>query len=225
MILKKNKSKDQESKRGLYFQIGLVVSFGLALVAFEWATEEIEYEQFASMDIAEFDAEIDPRVTLRKEEKKIVPKVPDFVFVPDDTEITDEEIDIDLEFDEQDEIQFVFEEVEEVCEDCEDIPFVKVEDMPLFRNGGLAKFHKYIQSKVRYPEAAIEMGIQGRVDVTFVIDEKGNLTNPTVIRSVAPILDQEVIMALKSAPKWKPGKQAGRSVKVLFSMPITFKLN
>lgn len=111
-------------------------------------------------------------------------------------------------------------------EEEEDVEvFYIVETMPQFQGEGIEAFRAYIQKNVTYPQLALENGISGIVYVSFVINRRGELTNISILRSVDPSLDEEVIRALKAAPKWEPGKQRGKPVNVSFSIPIRFILN
>lgn len=103
-------------------------------------------------------------------------------------------------------------------EDDEEEIFVLVEQMPELI-GGLAS----VQSRIRYPEVARLAGIEGRVVVQFVIDERGNVNDPVIIRGIGGGCDEEALRAIKDA-KFIPGMQRGRPVKVRYSMPITFSL-
>ena len=81
-----------------------------------------------------------------------------------------------------------------------------------------------IQGKIKYPEIAILAGIEGRVMVTFVIDEEGNVLNPVVVRGIGGGCDEAAVEAVRKA-KFIPGMQRGRPVRVQFTLPVTFKLN
>ena len=98
-----------------------------------------------------------------------------------------------------------------------------VEQMPQFP-GGQAAMMKFIADSLRYPSVACENGIEGRVIVKFVVDCKGNIVNPLVVRSVDPLLDREAIRLVKLMPKWIPGRQNGKPVNVVCLVPIRFKL-
>ena len=98
-----------------------------------------------------------------------------------------------------------------------------VEQMPQFP-GGPAAMIKFIADSLRYPSVACENRIEGRVVVRFVVDCKGNIVNPLVVRSVDPLLDREAIRLVKSMPKWIPGRQNGKPVCVIYNVPIRFKL-
>lgn len=100
---------------------------------------------------------------------------------------------------------------------------IAVEKMPQFPNGdkGLMEF---VQSNLRYPKDAAQFKIQGTVVVRFTVDEKGNVTNPTVIRSVHQLLDSEALRVVKLLPEWKPGTSDGEPVKVYYTLPMMFRL-
>jgi len=107
---------------------------------------------------------------------------------------------------------------------AEDMIFVVVEDMPTFRGSDVNKFREWVQSNVNYPRIAAENGIQGKVFVMFVVDEKGQITQPEIMRGVDPSLDDEVIRIVSSSPIWSPGLQKGIPVKVRFSITVNFQL-
>jgi len=97
-----------------------------------------------------------------------------------------------------------------------------VEEKPIFGLGGDNEFRRWISENIIYPQLPLENGIQGRVLVQFVVERDGNLSNFTIVRSVDPELDNEAIRVLKLSPKWNPGKQQGRPVRVGYTFPITF---
>jgi protein TonB len=96
--------------------------------------------------------------------------------------------------------------------------------MPGFGGGDNTKFREYIQKNLKYPDVAAENGIQGRVFVSFVVEADGKVTNVKVVRSVDPALDREAVRVVESSPKWKPGRQRGKPVRVSFTFPIIFVL-
>jgi protein TonB len=83
---------------------------------------------------------------------------------------------------------------------------------------------QYLANAVKYPVIAQENGIKGKVYVSFVVDETGNIASVDLLRGVDVSLDNEALRVVRSLPKWKPGKQGGKPVKVLFSVPIQFEL-
>lgn len=102
-------------------------------------------------------------------------------------------------------------------------PFVVVEEMPEFP-GGEKVLKAFVDATMKYPEIALENGIEGQVYVNFVVAKDGSVTNAKVIRGVDPSLDKEAKRIVESMPKWKPGKQNGENVEVAFTVPINFKL-
>ena len=113
---------------------------------------------------------------------------------------------------------------EEVIEVEESKPvFTIVEEMPSFP-GGEAERNKFLAENIVYPQQATENGIQGTVYVSFVVDSKGNVTDVKILRGIGGGCDEEALRVVKMMPAWHPGKQNGKLVRVLFNMPIYFKL-
>lgn len=102
--------------------------------------------------------------------------------------------------------------------------FNVVEHMPEFP-GGMGELMKYLSMNVRYPEAAHKAGTQGRVMVSFIVETDGTISNAHVQKGVSEELDQEALRVIKSMPKWKPGMQSGKAVRVKYTIPISFRLN
>jgi periplasmic protein TonB len=117
----------------------------------------------------------------------------------------------------------VEEKKDKVVEEVEQV-FVVVEENATFMGGDLESFRAWILEHLKYPESAAEMGIEGKVILSFVINSKGTVENTKVLRGVDPALDQEAIRVIQSSPKWVPGKQGGKAVKQQFTIPIAFKL-
>ncbi|MFA5971091.1 MAG: energy transducer TonB [Lentimicrobiaceae bacterium] len=113
-------------------------------------------------------------------------------------------------------------EVIEVPEEKKEI-FTIVEEMPSYP-GGEAERNKFLADNIVYPQQATENGIQGTVYVSFVVDSKGNVTDVKILRGIGGGCDEEALRVVKMMPKWHPGKQNGKQVRVLFNMPIYFKL-
>mgnify|MGYP002233949735 CR=1 FL=1 len=98
-----------------------------------------------------------------------------------------------------------------------------IDQMPEFP-GGSAELLKYLSTHIKYPTMSQEMGSQGRVIVQFVVDKDGSITNPTVVRGVDAYLDKEAIRVISGMPKWKPGVQNGKKVRVKYTVPVMFRL-
>ena len=99
-----------------------------------------------------------------------------------------------------------------------------VEEMPEFV-GGMTAMMKYLQTNLKYPEDAIRQKLGGRVMVQFVVETDGTISNVRVAKTVFPSLDNEAVRVVKAMPKWKPGKENGRTVRVNFTLPIVFNIN
>ena len=104
-----------------------------------------------------------------------------------------------------------------------DTPFLIVEKMPS-PEGGLEALYKFINKNLKYPAQARRMGIEGTVFVSFVVDEKGNMVDIQIAKGIGAGCDEEAVRVLKSAPKWKAGKQRGKPVRVKLKIPIKFVL-
>ena len=214
---KKNPDISLEKKKGLFFQIGLVITLVIVLGAFEWKSYDKVAYNLGQLNLDDLEEEIIP---ITKQEVKPPPPPPPppevIEIVEDDVEIEDEIEIEDTESDEDVEI-----EVEE--EDDEEF-FMVVENMPEFPGGDLGLM-KYIQKNVKYPAIAKEYNITGKVYVSFIVDKKGSVTNVKIVRGVDKNLDAEAMRVVKSLPKYRPGKQRGKSVRVMFTIPINFTLN
>ena len=103
--------------------------------------------------------------------------------------------------------------------------FTIVEEQPEFP-GGPSAMMKFIQQNVQYPAMAREAGISGKCHLKFVVDESGGISNVEILKGVPGCqdCDKEAIRVVKAMPKWKPGKQTGRAVRVYFNLPINFKI-
>lgn len=105
-----------------------------------------------------------------------------------------------------------------------DMVFDVVEVMPQFPGGQIAMM-KYIMENMKYPKQAMKEGIQGRVTVRFIVEKDGSISDVRPVLSVHPLLNKEAVRVVESMPKWTPGKQNGKPVRVRFNLPVMFKLN
>mgnify|MGYP000714954220 FL=1 len=124
--------------------------------------------------------------------------------------------------DDFDDFDIIIEEKEEEIEE-EEI-FVNAEEMPTFQGGDLSKFRNWVQSNVKYPQIALENGIQGNVVIKFVVEKDGKLSNIQVLQSPDKTLSEAAIAVLQKSPKWKPGKQRNKPVRVTYTLPVAFKI-
>ena len=226
MEIKKNPKADLKNKRGLLLEIGLVISLLLVIVAFSYTPEEKRIEK-VDLQTAIVEEQI---VEITRQDQKL-PEPPKKVevkviadllqVVTNDTKITTE---VDFtEFDEDvDVVQTVGVVEEEVVE--EDQPFLIAETMPSFQGGDLNTFRAWVQQNVKFPQIALENGIQGRVVLSFVIEKDGRLTNIQVLQTPDRSLSDEAIRVLSKSPKWSPGKQRNQVVRVKYTLPVDFRV-
>jgi len=228
MEQKKTESANLDNKRTIFFEVGLIVALGFFWWLFEFSSKVEKAEELVDNRDQIVDEEMIP--VTRQEDVVLPPPPPpqqtisDVLDVLEDNQVVEDSPTIQEEDVEKVDFSAPIEEVEVVEEEPEEPQvFFIVEDMPEFPGGELA-LRKYIAENVRYPEMAKENDIQGTVYVRFVVDEQGKVTNVEVMRGVDPLLDKEAIRVVQSLPKWKPGKQRGKAVKVSHSVPIKFAL-
>lgn len=223
MELKKKPEADLQKKSGLFLSIGLVLSLAIVTMAFEWRS----YDDRSLMDLGNVDDEFEDVMEIPPTEQPPPPppqvQTPEIVEVPDEEEIEEEiEIDLDVEITEETQIEeMVFEEAPE--EEVADEIFTVVEDQPT-PQGGMQAFYEYVSKNMKYPAQARRMGIEGRVFVQFVVDKDGTITDVQAVKGIGAGCDEEAVRVLQNAPKWNPGKQRGRAVRVRMVLPITFQL-
>ncbi len=228
MELKKSTKADLENKKNTFLLIGLVASLLIILVAFEWTTKPSTASSLGQLQVQEVEEEIIP-ITREDQVKPPPPPPPPQVIevlniVDDDVEIEDELEIEDSEADDETMIDVapIITTSEEEEEDEAQVFFI-VEDMPEFPGGELA-LRKFIANSIKYPVIAQENGIQGKVYVTFVVDKNGAVSNAKIARGVDPSIDKEALRVVSNLPKWKPGKQRGKPVRVSYTVPINFVL-
>jgi protein TonB len=238
MAVKKNPNIDIARNSGIYFAIGLNLMLLLTWQLLEYKTYE---KDIVAIDVLNMTAELDADIPVINVNTPPPPPPPvaiqESIKIVEDIQEIQETIIVSTETNQTDAIaervvNVVDVKVKVVEEDVE-VAFAVIEDIPIYPGcEGLSKteakdcFQKKVQEHVvknfRYPEAALELGIQGRVSVMFVIDSKGYVIG---IRSRGPdkILEKEAERIIGLLPKMQPGKQRGRSVKVSYAIPIFFK--
>ena len=227
MELKKSKKADLESKRGLFLQIGMLIALGVVLYAFNYTEKVTKADSLGQVAATDINEEMIP-ITRQEEIKPPPPPPPPAAveilnIVTDDTKINENLEIMDSEATKETKVevaQIVTEEKEAVEEEI----FVVVENMPEFPGGEMA-LRKYINTAIKYPTIAQENGIQGKVFINFVVDRDGSISNAKIARGVDPSIDKEALRVVMSLPKWKPGMQRGKTVRVSYTVPISFQLN
>ena len=217
MKAKKNPKISIERKRGLLFQIGLVITLLVVLVAFEWKSYEKTDYSLGQLQMDDLEDEMIP--ITRQEEKPPPPPPP-----PEIIEIVEDEVEIENELEVEDTDTDENEFIEQEEEDDSDEVFMVVEQMPVFPGGDLGLM-KFIQKTTKYPPIAKENDITGKVYVTYVVNKKGKVTSVKVVRGVDKYLDAEAVRVVKLLPYTTAGKQRGKPVNVQYTIPINFTLN
>ena len=225
MQLKKSPKASLEDKKLTYVLMGLVLVLSICYVAFEWTEKEVTKYEVSDTDFF-FEEEIDIQQTSQETPPPPPPPAVQEVEVlngvEDDVEV--EEIEINTEDDKDVEVVIAPPVEAPVEEEEEDVIFQVVESMPEFPGGQQALF-KYLAENVKYPVIAQENGIQGRVICQFVVNKDGSIVDVVAVRSSGEAsLDKEAIRVIKSMPKWKPGKQRGKPVRVKYTVPVNFRL-
>ena len=225
MEIKKSPKADLQNKRGLLLEIGLAVALAIVIGAFAWTPKEHRIEQ-VDLNYAIVEEEI-TEITRQDQKPPEPPKKVEVKVIADLLQVVtnDTKIETSMTFDEFDEDAEVFQEVEEVVEEIvDDEPFLIVETMPSFQGGDLNTFRNWVQSNVRFPQIALENGIQGTVVLSFVIEKDGSLTKIQVLRTPDRSLSEEATRVLSKSPKWSPGKQRNQVVRVKYTLPVVFRV-
>jgi protein TonB len=222
---KKSPKANLENKKVMFTQIGLIISLLIAWMAFEhksYDKREIDPSLLRQTEVVEEEM---VEITKQEEPKPQPVEVPkqttQLEIVEDDVEVEDIEINAEVD---QTEVIDDYVPVEVVEEEVvEQEIFQIVEEMPAYP-GGDQKLMEFIAKGIKYPQIARETGIQGRVFVGFVVEPDGSVSNVKVLRGIGGGCDEEAMRVVKSMPKWKPGKQRGKAVRVSYMLPVNFKL-
>lgn len=228
MEVKKSPKADLTKTVSIFREIGLVVVLGVVLLAFEWQSKERQESVFDQQETVAIEEEIIP---ITQEEQAAPPEMPKIPILSDAIDIVDDNIVVDdavfsFEDDESIGVEIVdyVSTVEEEEVEEEAIPFALVENKPTFQGGDANNFSKWVNSHLEYPDLAKENGIQGRVTLQFTVNTDGSVSNVIVLRGVDSSLDKEAVRVVASSPKWQPGKQRDRAVKVTYTFPVIFQL-
>jgi len=229
MEIKKSKKANLENKRLLFTEIGLIVALLAVWGAFSYSTKD---KKVSDLLADNQDIEVEEMVPITEETPPPPPEAPKIPLLSDQIDIVDDDIKLEdnLMLNLEDdanlgvEIQDYVEAVEEEEVEEEAIPFQLVEEKPTFQGGDANEFSKWVNAHLSYPEIAKENGVQGRVTLQFTVNPDGSVSNVKVLRGVDSSLDKEAVRVVSSSPKWKPGKQRDRAVKVTYTFPVIFQL-
>ena len=229
MEIKKSEKASLENKRLLFVEIGFVVALLVVWGAFSYSTKDAKVEMFTDVNQVAEEEEIIP---ITQDTPPPPPEAPKIPILSDQIDIVDDDIKVDDDMfqnleDNSNvgvEITDYVENVQEEVIEEEAIPFQLVEKKPTFQGGDANTFSKWVNSKLVYPEIAKENGVQGRVTLQFTVNADGTVSNVKVLRGVDSSLDKEAVRVVSSSPKWVPGKQRDRAVKVTYTFPVIFQL-
>lgn len=228
MEIKKSVQADIENRQPLFFELGMIMALLVVWGAFEWTTKEVRVApympqtKFSDDDDVVF---IDQTTPPPAPPETAVPQLTEVIEIVDDwVDVEDFIIKTEDDINEGVLIQDYKAVVEDKEVDEDEVPFQFVEQAPLFQGGGANEFTKWVNQRVVYPEMAKEMGIQGRVYLQFTVGKDGSVSNVKVLRGVDASLDNEAVRVVSSSPKWTPGKQRDRAVKVTYTFPVVFQL-
>ena len=227
MEIKKTPKADLENKKSTWLLVGYVIVLAFMFVAFVWTKRDIKIDTSQAITDLVFEEEIIP---ITEQPEQVAPPPPEapsiaetLTIVDDDADVEETTIATSEETNQAVEIKYVPVAVEEE-EPEEQTIFEVVEQMPEFPNGGMAGLMQYLSKNIKYPTIAQENGTQGRVTVQFVVNRDGSIVDAKVLRGVDPYLDKEAIRVISSMPKWKPGMQRGKAVRVKYTVPVMFRL-
>lgn len=224
--LKRERDQSQHNKSILFLALGLVLSLLFTITAFEWKFyDDGVITDLGSSDMNRFEETLDIPNTSQPPPPPPSNNQPPVIKEVEDEVILEEiKLNIDAEMTENTAVEEVVyvPEVEMEEEKAEEI-FTIVEQRPE-PVGGLSAFYKYVSSQMEYPAIAKRNNIQGKVYLRFVVDKDGSIGNVEVLKGIGAGCDEEAIRVLEGSPKWTPGKQRGRAVKVYMTLPIIFVL-
>jgi protein TonB len=227
MQIKKYPTADLDKRKGTYFSIGLLLILATIYCLFEFKVYDVNTSELKKLHLDLIEAEVIPisqqtppppppppvattQIEIVSNEEEIV----------EELEIEDMDIDVDTKIDYAvTDLNMELKEEEVVEEEI----FTIVEKMPEFP-GGIEALFSYLGENIKYPDMAKDAHIEGKVYITFVVDKDGSIAGVKVLRGIGGGCDEEAIRVVKSMPKWYPGQQRGKSVRVQYNLPINFIL-
>ena len=226
--VKKSQMADLERHKSTWLLIGYVLVFAALFVAFEWtATERKETGMVISAGVL-LEEEVMIPITLP--EKKVQPPPPEAKQITDLLEIVEDDAEIEeteiISVEDQGEVVEINENMNIVVEELpeEETIYNVVEDQPEFP-GGMQALMKYLRDNIKYPSISRQNNSQGRAYINFVVNTDGSITDVEVMKGTGDVyLDKEAVRVVSGMPKWKPGKQQGKTVRVKYTLPVMFRL-
>ena len=228
MEIKKTEKASLENKRLLFAELGLIAALLVVFAGFESSTRAKEVTLLQGNTKIEDPYDI---VAIPLDTPPPAPEAPALPMLSDELEIVDDDVTVDLDFQSLDDTdipvdiqayrnqEVVEQEVEE-----EVLPFVAVEQKPSFQGGDANDFSRWVNARLQYPEIAKENGVDGTVYLQFTIGSDGRMQDVKVLRSPDESLAREAVRVVASSPKWEPGRQRDRAVKVSYTFPVVYRL-
>ena len=228
MEIKKTEKASLENKRLIFAELGLIAALLVVFAGFESSTRAKEVALLQGNTKIDDEDDI---MAIPLDTPPPAPEAPALPMLSDDLVIVDNDVTVDLDFQSLDDTDIPvdiqeYTRQEVVEEDVEDdpIPFITVEQKPTFNGGDANGFAKWVNSRLVYPEVAKENGVEGRVTLQFTIGKDGRLQDVKVLNSPDESLAQEAVRVVSSSPKWEPGRQRDRAVKVSYTFPVVYRL-
>ena len=228
MEIKKTEKASLENKRLIFAELGLIAALLLVFAGFESSTRAKEVALLQGNTVIDDEDDI---MAIPLDTPPPAPEAPALPMLSDELEIVDNDVTVDLDFQSLDDTdvpvdiqEYVRQDVVEEEVEDDPIPFVTVEQKPTFNGGDANGFAKWVNSRLVYPEIAKENGVEGRVTLQFTIGKDGRLQDVKVLNSPDESLAQEAVRVVSSSPKWEPGRQRDRAVKVSYTFPVIYRL-
>ena len=228
MEIKKTEKASLENKRLIFAELGLIAALLVVFAGFESSTRAKEVALLQGNTKIDDEGDM---MAIPLDTPPPAPQAPALPMLSDDLEIVDNDVTVDLDFQSLDDTdvpvdiqEYVRQDVVEEEVEDDPIPFVTVEQKPTFNGGDANGFAKWVNSRLVYPEVAKENGVEGRVTLQFTIGKDGRLQDVKVLNSPDESLAQEAVRVVSSSPKWEPGRQRDRAVKVSYTFPVIYRL-
>lgn len=228
MEIKKTEKASLENKRLIFAEVGLIAALLVVLAGFESSTRAKEVALLQDNTMIDDEDDI---LAIPLDTPPPAPQAPALPMLSDELEIVEDDVTVDLDFQSLDDTdipvdiqEYVRQEVVEEDVEEETLPFITVEQKPTFNGGDANDFAKWVNSRLVYPEMAKENGVEGRVVLQFTIGKDGRLQDVKVLNTPDESLAQEAVRVVSSSPKWEPGRQRDRAVKVSYTFPVIYRL-
>ncbi|HJN06522.1 MAG TPA: energy transducer TonB [Bacteroidales bacterium] len=220
MRKRKNKKSELESKKLIFFQVGLVIALLSVLYAFEYKS----YEKYEIPEFSNRDMEVDWEIIIpTKHKKKLPPPVPSITIEIDNSrEIYDGPIDFDVAGDDKTPTDW-YPELDPEPQIEDDLPTYFPAEKPSFP-GGYKAMMSFLKKNIVYPKLANKINITGKVYIEFTVEKDGSVSDLIVLRGIGGGCEEEALRVVNMMPKWNCGKQNGIPVRVRLTLPIKFSL-